>query len=121
MDLEVDCTNTDEGDWFEVKGWLEFAGGYTGWELDVNQGTCSGEVGGLAPSASTNHKARCVGSCDGKPQSVSKMYISFTGVKIGVRIRQWQIKTQKSVFLNELPPSVLSLHISFTGVRLELL
>lgn len=60
MDFEMDCTNTDDGDWFEVKGWLEFAGGYTGWELDIHQGVCGGQVGGIAPSTSTNHKARCV-------------------------------------------------------------
>ncbi|KAK8385559.1 hypothetical protein O3P69_016383 [Scylla paramamosain] len=58
MKLEVDCSSTDNG-WFEIKGWLEFAGGYSGWEIDIQQGLCGGAAGGLAPSSSsTNHKAR---------------------------------------------------------------
>ncbi|KAK3879151.1 hypothetical protein Pcinc_016259 [Petrolisthes cinctipes] len=58
LDFYMDCELPDD-EWFELKGWLEFADGYTGWELDISQGTCGGSVGGTDPSVSTNHKGRC--------------------------------------------------------------
>lgn len=59
LEMDLDCTRT-ENSWFEVKGWLEFAGAYTGWELDVaQQRECSGDVGGQPPFPSIDHVARC--------------------------------------------------------------
>lgn len=56
----MDCSQLEaEGGWFELKGWLEFAGVYTGWELDITQGVCTGTVGGSAPGSSVNHKGLC--------------------------------------------------------------
>lgn len=58
LDMDLDCTRT-ENSWFEVKGWLEFAGGYTGWESNVVQQECSGDAGGQPPFTSIDHMARC--------------------------------------------------------------
>ncbi|CAL4159318.1 unnamed protein product, partial [Meganyctiphanes norvegica] len=58
LDFDMDCSITDDG-WFEFKGWLEFADGYTGWELDVHQEPCSGSAGLPPPASSVDHMARC--------------------------------------------------------------
>ena len=58
LEVDMDCSITDHG-WFEFKGWLANAGGYTGWELDIHQTTCSGSAGIEAPFTSKDHLARC--------------------------------------------------------------
>ncbi|EYB96729.1 hypothetical protein Y032_0147g2579 [Ancylostoma ceylanicum] len=55
VQLRVDCSKTEKG-WFELKGYLTPS---TGWEPDINQGKCTGSVGGSAPFQSINHIAKC--------------------------------------------------------------
>ncbi|CAJ0589641.1 unnamed protein product [Cylicocyclus nassatus] len=54
VEVNMDCSKTDNG-WFELKGYLNTAG----WEGDINQGSCTGGVGGTAPFKSINHIAKC--------------------------------------------------------------
>lgn len=59
MDIDLDCSLTDDG-WFTIKGWLSGdAGQFSGLEDDVTQTTCTGTAGGAAPTPSTSHVARC--------------------------------------------------------------
>uniref|UniRef100_A0A0K0DEY8 Aamy_C domain-containing protein n=1 Tax=Angiostrongylus cantonensis TaxID=6313 RepID=A0A0K0DEY8_ANGCA len=55
VQLLVDCSKTDQG-WFELKG---YAVPNVGWEQDINQQGCSGDIGGAAPFRSVNHIAKC--------------------------------------------------------------
>ena len=54
----MDCSDTD-GDWFEFRGWLSHAGGYSGWEESVIQESCNGSAGLPPPRHSNSHLARC--------------------------------------------------------------
>lgn len=80
VDFDLDCSKT-VGGWFEVKAYLNGAGGMSiptiqeheleeislklclyvtgGWENTINQAECTGSAGGLAPYSSGNHLGRC--------------------------------------------------------------
>lgn len=55
IDVLMDCSKT-ENSWFEVKG---FTTGGVGWENDIAQGACTGNVGGTSPYSTNNHVGRC--------------------------------------------------------------
>ncbi|KAK6757096.1 hypothetical protein RB195_015117 [Necator americanus] len=55
VELFVDCSKTDQG-WFELKGYLTPS---HEWEPNINQGKCTGSIGGSAPFRSINHIAKC--------------------------------------------------------------
>ena len=53
---DVDCSATVDG-WFELKGYLK---GGDGWEADVSQANCGGDIGGMHYSGGgMNHYAKC--------------------------------------------------------------
>ncbi|KHJ83437.1 hypothetical protein OESDEN_16866, partial [Oesophagostomum dentatum] len=55
VELMMDCSKAENG-WFELKGYLTPS---TGWEPDIMQSSCEGNLGGSAPFQSNNHIARC--------------------------------------------------------------
>ena len=55
VEFDMDCSKT-EGGWFELKAFVAYG---AGWETDINQGTCLGSAGELAPFSSNNHMAKC--------------------------------------------------------------
>lgn len=59
LDIDLDCSLTNNG-WFVVKGWLSGdAGQFSGLEEDVAQEVCSGTAGGSPPFPASGHIARC--------------------------------------------------------------
>ncbi|XP_068220186.1 alpha-amylase-like [Palaemon carinicauda] len=56
VDMEMDCSESESG-MFEVKAFL--TNDEIGWEPDISQGECSGDVGGSPVYESKNHFAKC--------------------------------------------------------------
>jgi len=55
----MDCSATESG-WFELKAYVTESSGAGAWERDVTQASsCSGDIGGQRPYATSNHVAKC--------------------------------------------------------------
>ena len=58
VDMDMDCDQTEDG-WFELQGYMSLLSENDGYETEIAQMGCVGDVSGGAPYVSSYHMAQC--------------------------------------------------------------